>query len=209
MAETRSGQIVTKTTMIGTNMSMFRTIRAAGEEDGAAAIADWTAFNILDTEPAAGKVDLLPIFGNSYTKLVLAFYGNQGTGFDHAPAEDDTAGIEVIGYMREAGGSSRGGPPVLIASTAAGGVILGTQTYDTVVDGGDTLTAALWVDTITLDLSDWLGGVAVYDSGNNRVAWLVIGDPAGLAYLYIRRFTCLGDTSAGESPSLGCVGWAY
>ena len=202
---TKSGIDVTQAVMIGTKRTIMRTVKAAAVESGAAAIADWTGFNKKDTEPAAGMISLYDLFGNSHTKLVLGFYSTSGVGFVHAPADGDTGGFEVLGYMY--GSSAFGGPPFLIASTAITGCVVGSLTYDTCVDDGDTLTTALWFDSITLNFSDWFGGVAVYDHAANRVAWLVIGDTAGLEYLYVRSFGL--STAAGEAPSLGVVGFTY
>ncbi len=202
---TSSGTDVTSVVAIGTKRTIMRTVKAAAAEDGAAALSSWAGMNKNDAEPAAGMVNLYGLFKSSHTKLVLGLYANRGTGFNEAPADLDTGGIEVYGYMY--GSTDFGCPPFLIASTAITGCVVGPQTYDTVVDAGDTLTTALWFDSITLNFSDWFGGVAVYDHGNNRVAWLVIGDIVGLEFLYVRAFGL--STGGTEAPSLGVVGFTY
>lgn len=195
MSSTRSGRQIVAGMMIATPALPWKLILPAAAEDSAATISDDTSgYDYVQQEGAANLIDLQAFFGNSFSAIILAFYGAPGAGPED-PEDQDTFSFDLVGY-RNIGDVN---PPLLICNTAAAGGILGT------LEKFHATEAQFWADSITLSKSDWVGDVAVYDHGDDRVALLAF-DAVGLRYLLINRF---GVAGTDEAPQIGVVGAAF
>jgi hypothetical protein len=190
-------------TPLETYMSPWRIIRAAVTEDGAAAAVLTTGYTFNDKK--ASCVDLRNLFGQRVNGLILAFYGD--TIGAATIAEDDTFGLDLIGYRNFIGDTSASdfNPAMRIVSIAAGAGIIGTR--EASPDGGTTKTGR-WADTLTLSNNNWPGTVGAFDAdGNNGMALLAI-DLCGVQFLYPYVHSSSG-AQAGEVPGLGIIGCCY
>lgn len=192
----RTGKLIHDGSILSTAMIPWRELRAAAPEDGAAAI-DLTAggYALSEVTPAMGRIDLQAAFGNSFAVLLLAFYSAPYGGQD--PAEDDTFGLDLIGWRGQSGDIN---PPSLIATVGAAAGIVGTMPVLGVTD-------AFWADSLSLTFTDWIGTSTVYDSAADRMAMVVI-DAIGIQYIWPYYHGALG-AQAGEAPSVVCVGSVY
>ena len=194
---TRSGQRVNQVMAVGTPMTQWKQIRAPAAEDGASALT--YASGVEFSDAGASAIDLWLLWGDSMSFIALGFFGADTA---QATEPDDTFGLDLIGYRVE------GGPPTLIASTAAAGCLLGTQQIVS-VSGSDTHATgtAYWADSITLNFSDWLGAPEVFDHANNRIALLAF-DLHGIRYLWPRIHGATGGVGI-EVASVGCAGFTW
>ncbi len=121
---------------------------------------------------------------------VFAFYGTT--------TNDDTFSFTLVGWAQENG---------MAQIICEGDGILGTQ--DVVTEpNGDAITNGLWADTINLDETTKWPSVAVYNSGDNQVAIIVV-DLTGLEWIDFVTYGVDGGTSGGEADTLGVYGRRY
>jgi hypothetical protein len=142
---------------------------------------------------SASCFDLKTAFGNSFLQAQIAIFSATVSG--NAATDGDTFGFILLGYKHN--DSSQANPPLLICQTSTTGGVLGTLTGSTLLG-----TSPLWADTISLSSSDWVGGVTVTDSGQNRIA-LVSFAPAGVRFLYLIALACSG--SGSTAPGIGAL----
>lgn len=201
MSNVKSGIVTAGAQGLATPQTGWRELLALGVEDSAATISTFGNYNFRDTVPQAGIIDLYEEFGNGWNSLVLGVYAGPSGGQD--PADGDTFGLDVIGYR-----NSLAGPPLLIATVAAGAGIIGTLSADyKPATPGEALTNCYWADTAVLTFSDWPGEPKIFDSGNDRVALLDI-DMCGSRYILFNRHGVDGAV-AGEAPAICILGWTY
>ncbi len=197
----KSGRKAVSGMLLATPMLPMRILIPAAAEEGAAAVDLTTtgysrteAIALSDARTVPDFIDLESIFGNSFSALALAFWSEPDGATD--PAEDDTFGLDLIGYR----GLGKFNPPMLIASIIATGGVIGTSEVYGVTDG-------LWADTLVLSFSDWIGDIEVYDSTNNRIAWLVL-DAVGMHDMYLWRHGVAAGVGV-EAPKIGMAGFAF
>lgn len=179
--------------LVGVPQSPWKLLRAAGPENSTAALTVALAHEyqaLVAGSLASELIDLQAAFGNTFSWLSLAFFSD--TYSAAAPADGDTAGIEIYGYAQDMGNYCN--MPTLIAYTATAGMIVGTAT----VPSG-LATNGLWFDTV-----DIVGSAEVNDSGTNRVA-SVFFQPCGMRFILPVIWGALG-AQAGEAPSVGIIG---
>ena len=175
----------------------WKIIQSAASENGAAAADFSTGWGFSDQED--NLADLQELFKSTGAQYQLAFYSApfaDGAAASEDPADGDTATIELIGYANNSPDSSVN-PPIYIASLAG---IVGTMPVEGVTDG-------LWLDTLTDSFLGFEGDVEVFDTGNNRVARVLV-DLIGIRYLYAYVSGALGAV-AGEAPSVAMAGRTY
>ncbi len=111
--------------------------------------------------------------------------------------DDDTFSFNLVGWAKTNG---------MAQIIAEGSGILGTQ--DVVIyPGGAAVTDGFWADTITLDETTKWPSVAVYNSGDNEVANVVV-DTTGLEWIQFVIYDC-DDGDAGEANSISVYGRRY
>ena len=204
----KRGRMFRDGTLIGTPVIPWVEIRASAAEDEADAIdSGETAGDFMDYDlntRSSSVFDLQAAFGNSFSQLLLCFYGEDGGGQTVVPGTD-AFGFQLFGY-RQSISSTLYGPPLLIAQADSGSAVTGDMqvAHDA---NGTAVTAgeAYWVDTIALSFSDWMGGVEVFDSGNNRIAILRVADLMGCRYIDPIIFNADGAT-ASECPAVAVLG---
>jgi len=192
MAIGENTSVIQQTSGTGTAMVGWKIIQSAASENGAAAADFSTGWGFSDQED--NLADLQELFKSTGAQYQLAFYSAPFGGQD--PADADTATIELIGYANNSPDSSVN-PPIYIASLAG---IVGTMPVEGVTDG-------LWLDTLTDSFLGFEGDVEVFDTGNNRVARVLV-DLIGIRYLYAYVSGALGAV-AGEAPSVAMAGRTY
>jgi len=118
---------------------------------------------------------------------VFAFYGTD--------AENETFSFTLVGWARDNG---------MAQVICEGDGILGSQ--DVVIEpNGDAITNGFWADTINLDETTKWPSVAVYNSGDNQVANLVV-DLTGLEWVNLVTYDVGG---GAEASSIGVYGRNY
>ena len=111
--------------------------------------------------------------------------------------ENDTFSFNLVGWAKTNG---------MAQVIAEGDGVLGTQ--DVVIyPSGAAVTDGFWVDTINLDETTKWPSVAVYNSGDDEVALLVV-DMTGLEWVDFITYDALS-SQAGEANSVGVYGRGY
>ncbi len=87
---------------------------------------------------------------------------------------DHTFSFTLVGWAKENG---------MAQVICEGDGVLGSQDVVLYPDDGATATSAFWADTISLDETTKWPSVAVYNSGANEVAFVLV-DMTGLEYVY-------------------------
>lgn len=184
-----------------TLVSSWDLVRSEGNEDGATSSAcldlttagDWA--NHSATAYVLGYNSESRVNSNETEKVrcVLTFCG----GADSSPA-DETFSYVIYGY---AWGN---GPAELIAE---GDGVIGTQAVVKYPHSGSSATNRNWADTINVDdTSNWISGVLVSDSGNNRLCRLSF-DATGLYCIKVYIYDAAA--TAGETGNLSVYGRFY
>lgn len=111
--------------------------------------------------------------------------------------DDDDFSFNLVGWAKTNG---------MAQIICEGDGILGTQ--DVVIyPSGSAVTDGLWADTINLDETTKWPAVAVYNSGDNEVACLIV-DTTGLEWIQFVVYDSLG-AQAGEANSTTVYGRHY
>ena len=112
-------------------------------------------------------------------------------------AADETFSFTMVGWAKDNG---------MAQVICEGNGILGTQ--DVVTEpNGDAITSGFWADTIEIDETTKWPSVAVYNSGDNECAILVV-DMTGLEWVSFVTYDCDGTTGV-EAASIGVYGRPY
>jgi hypothetical protein len=110
-------------------------------------------------------------------------------------ADNETFSFNVVGWAKTNG---------MAQIICEGNGILGSQ--DVVIyPGGSTATNGFWADTISLDETTKWPSVAVYNSGDNEVAIIVI-ETTGLEWI---QFIVYDAGGGAEAASIGVYGRRY
>ena len=110
---------------------------------------------------------------------------------------DDTFSFNLVGWAKTNG---------FAQIICEGNGILGTQ--DVVIyPGGSAVTDGLWADAIVLDETTKWPSIAVYNSGDNEVAVIVV-DTTGLEWVQFIVYDSLS-SQAGEANSTAVYGRRY
>ena len=121
---------------------------------------------------------------------MFAFYGTT--------TNDDTFSFNLVGWSKTNG---------MVQVICEGDGVLGTMDVQ-IEPNGDAITNGFWADTITLDETTKWPSVAVYNSGDNECAILVV-DLTGLEWIDFVTYGVDGANSAGEADTLGVYGRPY
>ena len=111
---------------------------------------------------------------------------------------DDTFSFNLVGWSKTNG---------MAQVICEGNAILGTQDVVKYPDDFATATSAFWADTIVLDETTKWPSVAVYNSGDNEVAFILV-DMTGLEYVYPYIYDADGTTGV-EAVSVTVYGRRY
>lgn len=181
--------------LVATPQSPWKILRAAAPEDSAAALTLSLSHEYTAIATSAALVDLQALFGNTFQKMELAFYST--TYGEEDAADGDKGSIEIYGLAQDMGNGAN--MPMMLAYTAAGGMVVGTCTTP------EALGTGLWFDSITLGSLTSPFGALVHDHATNRAAGIYFST-CGIRYLYFNVFGVLGVTEATEAPSMGIIG---
>jgi len=110
-------------------------------------------------------------------------------------AADETFSFTMVGYARENG---------MAQVICEGDGVLGSQDVF-IYPGGSAAANAYWADTINLDETTKWPSVAVYNSGDNQVAMLIV-DMTGLEYVDFITYDVAG---GAEASTIGVYGRCY
>lgn len=168
--------IPSKAVPIETHHSSWHLVRDTAAEDA----ADFaTALPLATSEGDFANMTTSSFRISSYNVVSSRSEGYSPGGawmfvFCGTDAADDTFSFTLVGWAKTNG---------MAQVICEGNGILGTQDVVLYPDDGATATNAFWADTITLDETTKWPSVAVYNSGDNEVAFILV-DMTGLEYVY-------------------------
>ncbi len=185
---------------LDTYHSGWHVIRATAAEDGAtfAAVIDLAAsegnfankdLNITTFRIPSVNAGVGPSEGISAGKAwVFVFAGTD--------AADETFSFDLVGWRKTNG---------MAQVICTGNGILGTQ--DVVLypdDSSTTATNGFWADTIEIDdVTNWPGGIGLYNEGGGNRVTMVIVDMTGLEYVYPVIYDAAGSAEAATITVFG------
>ena len=193
-----SGRNVNQIVGLGTPMIPWKIARSAAAEDasGAATFVNGLDYDTVEDANPGIIVDLYSLFRTSVNEIVFAIWAQDFGG--NQVVEDDNGGFQLFAYR------TLPSDPVLVCECDDTNMIVGTMQALSPDGQMDNITAgeAFWIDTVSYaGFSDWVGGVTVFDSTNDRKA-LTRLDTMGYRYWYWRFHNVLG-SEANEPPSVG------
>ncbi len=190
---------------VDTYHSSWHVIREAAAEDG----ANFAAVIALATNGGdfASKDTSTVANGGPYRIASRSTISSRSEGYSAGGAwmfaiggvgqADDTFSFNLVGW-----GKTNGMAQII----CEGNGILGTQDI-VIYPRGSAVTDGLWADTITLDETTKWPSIAVYNSGDNEVATIVV-DTTGLEWIQFVVYDSLG-AQAGEANSTAVYGRRY